>query len=41
MTNLVMTDGAVAGLLEATSVELVPGEVVLAVGRPGHGNVAL
>jgi ABC-type hemin transport system ATPase subunit len=36
-----MTDGAVAGLLEATSVELVPGEVVVAVGRPGHGNVAL
>ncbi|MBM7515210.1 hypothetical protein [Nocardioides nitrophenolicus] len=41
MTNLVMTDGAVAGLLEPTSVELTPGEVVVAVGRPGHGNVAL
>ncbi|MCR1781504.1 hypothetical protein KVF89_03070 [Nocardioides carbamazepini] len=41
MANLVMTDGAVAGLLEPTSVELVPGEVVVAVGRPGHGNVAL
>ncbi|MDQ6526515.1 hypothetical protein RB608_23040 [Nocardioides sp. LHD-245] len=41
MANLVMTDGAVAGLLEPTSVALVPGEVVVAVGRPGHGNVAL
>ncbi|TNM43290.1 hypothetical protein FHP29_06240 [Nocardioides albidus] len=41
MTSLLMTQGAVAGLLEPTSVELVPGEVVVAVGRPGHGNVAL
>lgn len=41
MANLVMTDGAVSGLLEPTSVELVAGEVVVAVGRPGHGNVAL
>jgi len=39
--RLVMTNGAVEGLLEPTTVELVPGEVVVAVGRPGHGNVAL
>ncbi|GAA1542583.1 hypothetical protein [Nocardioides humi] len=39
--RLVMTDGAVDGLLEPTSVELVAGEVTIAVGRPGHGNVAL
>ncbi len=36
-----MTDGAVEGLLEPTSVEVVPGEVTIAVGKPGHGNVAL
>lgn len=39
--HLVLTGGAVDGLLEATTLTLVPGEVVVAVGRPGHGNVAL
>ncbi|AJR18373.1 hypothetical protein GUY44_13445 [Pimelobacter simplex] len=39
--HLVLTGGAVDTLLEPTSLTVVPGEVVVAVGRPGHGNVAL
>ncbi len=38
---LVMIAGAVDGLLEPTSVEVLPAEIVVAVGRPGHGNTAL
>jgi hypothetical protein len=39
--RLQLLAGAVDGLLAPTTVELIPGEVVVAVGRPGHGNVAL
>lgn len=38
---LVMTAGTVEELLEPTSVEVSPGEVVVAIGRPGHGITAL
>ena len=39
--HLVLRGGTVDGLLEPTTLEVAPGEIVVAVGRPGHGNVAL